>query len=287
MNRFLPSKLSLIALVASICALIVALNAGSNKTPNLAPSPDSLTHVLSTKQIRAAILIYPPTVDIDKQSGKASGFLIDIMNEIARRAGLSITYEPTTFDDLKAAVTSSRYDIVVGGVFINVPRAMNMEFTTPIMYWAGVAAMVPADKVGLYQSLADLNKPSIRVAVIAGTAEYDFVKLNLPLANISPIPNDDITLALAEVAAGRADVAFTDLVTMKKYVAGKPSLAIAFGGKPFNANAAGFAVKLGDADWLQFLNNSILSLQVDGTIDALSRKYNGADIWMLPKNTWQ
>jgi ABC-type amino acid transport substrate-binding protein len=246
----------------------------------------SYSEILARKEIRAGILLYPPTVDFNKTTGEASGFLVDISNEIAKRAGIKIKYEPVSFDDLKAAI-NTRYDVIVGGVFVTVPRARDMAFTRPIMYWAGVAAVVPSDKVGNYKTLADLNKPEIRIASMSGTAELDFVKQNLTNATLTPIPNNDLTVAISEVAAGRADVAFSDLVTAKKFLNGKPGLRLAFGGKAFTGNSAGFVVKKSDTAWLQFLNDSLEALQVDGTIKSLSDKYKGDEIWILPKNPWE
>jgi ABC-type amino acid transport substrate-binding protein len=287
--KFNSRRVASTVAVALVCVVLV-LSLGCDKpnsgAPNVAQSKGSLGQILSRKEIRAGILIYPPTVDFDKTTGEASGFLVDIANEVSKRAGLRVKYEPVAFDDLKAAI-STRYDVIVGGVFVTVPRARDMAFTRPIMYWAGVSAVIPSDKIGNYKALADFNQSGVRIAAITGTAEIDFVKQNLPNATIVPIPNSDVSLAIAEIAAGRADAAFSDLVTAKKYVAGKPGLTIAFGGKTFTANAAGFVVKQGDADWLQFWNDSLLSLQIDGTIKRFSDKYKGDEIWVLPKTPWE
>src|SRR5438105_3859505 len=99
--KWIKAGLYLVCLAIAI-AFVGCFRNNSNPQ-SAASSPNTFSEILVRKQIRAAIVIYPPTVDLEKGSGKPSGFLIDIMDEIAKRAGLTVTYEPTTWDDLKAA----------------------------------------------------------------------------------------------------------------------------------------------------------------------------------------
>jgi polar amino acid transport system substrate-binding protein len=246
---------------------------------------NTLQRAIATKEVRAAYIIYPPTVSVENDTSKPTGFLIEIMDEIAKRANFTVRYEPTTFDDLKLAV--AKYDIVVAGVFVNVPRSRDMALTSPIAFWAGVTAIGKSEITNKFADLADLNKPEVRVAVTQGTAEHDFVRQQLPKATINPIPNSEISLTLAEVPAGRADVAFADAVTIRKFMRDKPGLAVMFNGRQFTTFATSFAVKSGDQEWLNFLNSSLLSLQADGTIRALDKKYGGSELWLLPKDPWK
>lgn len=276
----LVSILSLIA-VFSLCAGC----SKQSQNPDLGKS--TLKRVIGSKVIRAAYIVYPPTVIVKDDAKHPTGFLIDIMNEIANRAKIEVAYQATTFDDLKLAVNSDNIDIVVGGVFVNVPRAREMTFTTPIMYWAGVGAIAKRDALGHFTTLDSVNDKSVRVSVTAGTAEHDFVKQHLTNSQVKPIPSGDLSLTLLEVSAGRADVAFADVVTIKKFLVGKPELAALFDGRPFNTFAAAFVIKNEDQAWLNFLNSSIQSLHDDGTIEQLSRKYEGQNTWLLPRKPWE
>jgi len=275
-------KLTVIALFLISIFAVISCRQNTNSS-----SLDSLIGIKSAKTIRAAYLVYPPTVSVDKDPAAPSGFLIDVMNEIAKRAGLTVTYSPTSFDDFQVAIASNRTDIIVGGVFVNPARAREMSLTVPIMYWSGVMAVGDIGTAQKFSSLAELNAPGVRVAVTAGTAEHEFVKENLPKANIDALPNSDISLTLTEVTAHRADVAFADAVTIRKFMKTNSGVVAMFDGEQFNLFAAAFAVKQGDQNLLNFLNSSILALQVDGTIDTLSKKYNGANIWILPRKPWE
>ena len=254
---------------------------------NEGPTLNTLQDVKQTKIIHAAYVVYPPTVEVDKDPSHPTGFLIDIMNEIAVRAGWTIEYTPTTFDDINAAISSPKNDIIVGGIFVNIPRAKEMSLTVPIMYWNGVSAISAFDKVSQYTTLESVDEPGIKIAVTAGTAEYDFVKQHITKATIDAIPNSDISLTLSEVTSGHADIAFGDAVTIGKFVQAHPNVGVLFNRKPFNTYAASFVVKENDHAWLDFINAALLSLQVDGTIDQFSQKWGGNNIWFLPKRPWE
>jgi polar amino acid transport system substrate-binding protein len=280
--RFLPPTR---VILGALVAILTLAGTGCNERTASPMGRNTLQRVIAKKEIRAAYIVYPPTVSVESDTAKPTGFLIEIMDEIAKRGNFTVKYESITFDDLKLAV--AKYDIVVAGVFVNVPRSRDMALTSPIMFWAGVTAIGSSDTSKKFASLEEINKPEIRVAVTQGTAEHDFVRQQLPKATINPIPNSEIALTLAEVTAGRADVAFADAVTIRKFLQNKPGLALMFGGQQFTTFATSFAVKVGDIEWLNFLNSSLLSLHADGTIRALDKKYGGHELWALPKVPWE
>jgi ABC-type amino acid transport substrate-binding protein len=278
-----------VALAVVLTTLVVFIVNCSKSSPTSSPksTESTLQRVLGTKVVHAVYLVYPPTVSVEKDASHPSGFLVDVMNEIASRAGFQVEYSPTTFDDMKLAISSPNNDVVVGAIFINVPRAKEMDFTTPILYWRGTLGIAAADKAPTFSTWDAVDKPGIRIAVSAGTAEYDYVKQHIHSASINAIPNSDLALTLAEVTSGRADLAFGDAITISKFLNTHSDVALIMGGKQFNGFAASFVTKQNDTAWTAFLSQSITALQVDGTIAALSHKWGGENIWLLPKPPWE
>jgi PAS domain S-box-containing protein len=75
---------------------------------------------------------YPPQYFTDEKTGKPSGFAIDTMDEIARRAGLKINY--LVFNDwtqINSALKEGRIDIIPN-IGISKDRTADMDFTIPI-----------------------------------------------------------------------------------------------------------------------------------------------------------
>jgi ABC-type amino acid transport substrate-binding protein len=280
-SNLIPACLFIALVAVSVFALVAC-----NKPSNAASPLSTLAKVSNSKIIHAVYIVYPPTVSVDKDPAHPSGFLVDVMNEIATRAGWTVEYSPTTFDNMALAVSSPNADVVVGAIFVNVPRAKEMAFTSRILYWQGTLGIATADKASAFKSWSDVDQPGIKIAVSAGTAEADYVKQHIKQANINAIPNSDLSLTLSEVTAGRANIAFGDAVTVKKFLQNNPGVALIMGGTQFNGFAAGFALKQDDSAWQEFLDESILALQADGTIASLSGKWGGANIWALPKQPW-
>ncbi|MHB8091462.1 MAG: transporter substrate-binding domain-containing protein [Syntrophales bacterium] len=75
---------------------------------------------------------FPPQYSLDEQTGQPVGFAIDIMDEVARRAGLKIRY--VIFDEwppIMKALKEGRIDIIPNMGVVE-ERNADMDFTVPI-----------------------------------------------------------------------------------------------------------------------------------------------------------
>ncbi|MBU3926466.1 MAG: transporter substrate-binding domain-containing protein, partial [Bacteroidetes bacterium] len=75
---------------------------------------------------------FPPQYSIDEKTGKPTGFAIDIMDEVASRAGLKIRY--VIFDEwpqLTQALKEGQIDIIPNNGIIE-ERKADMDFTNPV-----------------------------------------------------------------------------------------------------------------------------------------------------------
>lgn len=274
--------LAVVALILSGLAFGSLYFGGENPSAEVTSSASgAFERITKEGVIRAAYVKYPPTVTV--KGDTASGFLVEVMDRIANEADLTVSYEETTFDNMSVALNSGRADLIVGAVFKTIPRAKKMGFTTPIMYWGGTAGVIDTSLRAQVDQLSDLNSPDITVAVTSGTAEQSWARDNIPKANLRSLPNDDISLTLAEVSAGRADVALADAYAVEQFAKSHPDAAPLLGGKQFESFAVSFVVRKEDDELREFLNEAIEALHVKGTIERLSRKYEGdQDIWDLP-----
>lgn len=275
------SPWSVIAILIAAVALVVSLTGRSQELPG---QSSTLDRILREEVIRAGYIIYPPTVDYGDGPETPTGFMTDIMNEIATRAGIVVRYEETSFDNIRTGLSTHRWDVVVGGVFKTIPRALSIAAPRPIMYWAGTTGVIRAGEHRRFGNMDSLNQQNIVVAVTNGTAEHEWVTANLPDADVRALPNDDISLTLVEVTAGRADVAFADAVTVRNFVSRTPNVIPLLEGRQFNSYAVSFALRKEDTDLLRFFDAAIDVLHVDGTIAELSKQYGGDAIWDLPRD---
>src|SRR5690349_1248176 len=68
------------------------------------------------------------------QDGKPTGFLVELVDEIARRIGLRVTYVSTTFAAMLPGVQNHQLDTAAFGVLVTPKREAVVSFTTATGY---------------------------------------------------------------------------------------------------------------------------------------------------------
>ena len=123
----------------------------------------------------------------------------------------------------------------------------------------------------LFLSLADLDKPEIRVLINPGGLNEKFANENLTQATIivydknEEIPN--------QVAEGNADVMITEITEAPWYVQNDSRLAAPLMNTPFTHGEIGVLMRKGQEDLLTLVNTVIAQMKVDGSLRQLHEKY--------------
>jgi len=241
--------------------------------------------VLNTKKTKVGVVPYAPIVIVDPATRELSGFAIDAMRAIGEGGGFEIEFEVLDWATMNAALAGGKIDAVVSAIFRNPQRAKEFTFTVPTMYF-GQSAIVRADDQSI-RTAADLKRPGLRVAVLAGEAGAEYVRRFMPQAQVTTLTGSDLTIPMMEVVSGRADIAFGDLATCRRFAANNTSVRNVFSDDPLNVSAACFMLRRGDSAWLDFLNVSIETLLFSGELDELNAKYNQDGIWIPISKPWQ
>ncbi len=245
-----------------------------------------IDRVRSSHRLKAAYVVYPPFVIKDSNSGKLSGYFIDLMSEIAFNGQFQVDYEEAKWGTMVAGLESKRYDIVVSGIFPTIPRSFAASFARPIMY-VGLSAVVPATDTR--QWTADtLKNPGLRIAVVNGEVGHEYLKRYLPNAQAIVLDTADISRAALEVLSGRADVAIAESITMVEFAAANPKVKALFVENPLQVFGSTFMIRRGDPDWLNFINTSIDFLEASGSLRALDTKYKSySGLWRDRTLPWK
>lgn len=242
--------------------------------------------VKSSHRLHAAYVVYPPFVEKDANTGRLSGYFIDLMNEIASQGDFTVDYEEANWGSMVAGLESNRYDVVVSGIFPTIPRSFSAAFARPIMY-IGLSAVVPKNDKHQW-TVEDLQKPGLRVAVVNGEVGDEYAQRNLPHAKLIVLDTADIARAAVEVQQGRADVAIAAGNTLVDFAAKNPEVRPIFVDKPLQVFGCTLMIRRGDPDWLNFLNTSIDQLEASGELQRLEKKYKSTPtLWLDHTLPWQ
>ncbi|MEK6924372.1 MAG: ABC transporter substrate-binding protein [Candidatus Micrarchaeota archaeon] len=267
--------------LAGVIAAVVIVAIVIFTVPSAAQAPESsLDRITRDGVIRACWVHYPPVSSLDAKTGKVTGHMVDSFEWIAREANLKVEWREVSWGTLAAGLGSGDCDVIVSAIFEKIPRAKAIAFTKPIIF-IGDSALARKEDARQFKNLHDLNKSSVRIAVVQGESGQYFAEKNLPLAQKIALPGSDISLALAMVSAGRADVAITDSWTIRQYAREHDETVDLFANNPLEINPAGWAVRKQDLELLNFLDTAINYAEVNGVFKKDELKY-GAD-WLHEK----
>src|SRR3989338_2786319 len=170
MNTKSNLSTSIVSVIALI-ALVVSLLAFLKVSPVNLGTSDSLAKILKTKQMDVCVAEWPPASIKDAKTGKYSGHDIDAYEMIAKEIGATVVYHDTTFGNMPAAIQSGVCDMGTS-LFIKISRSAAVDFTRPILY-GGDSALVRSGDVR-FQSVADINKAGVKIAVATGESGHIF-----------------------------------------------------------------------------------------------------------------
>ena len=215
---------------------------------------------------------YRPLSFCEPETGEHWGFGIEVAGEIASRLGVSVSFVKTSWPTLTADVLDEpqKFDFAIGGITITDARRETMLMSDGYLT-NGKTILCRASDATRFQSLADLDKPDVRVMVNPGGLNEKFANENLTHSTIIVHQkNEEIPTLVAE---GRADVMITEITEAPYYVRTDSRLAAPLLNKPFNHGEIGVLMRKGQEDLLLLVNDVIRQMKSYGSLRRLHEKY--------------
>jgi len=205
-------------------------------------------------------------------NGTYWGFGIEVANEIAKSLGVGVQFVKTSWPSLTADVQTEpqMFDFAIGGITITGTRKETMLMSEGYLA-NGKTILCRASERDRYTSLADIDKPEVRVMVNPGGLNEKFANDNLTHATIIVHPkNEEIPTLIAD---GEADVMITEITEAPYYVQTDSRLAAPLLNAPFTHGEIGVLMQKGQEDLLRMVNNTIRKIKQDGNLRRLHEKY--------------
>ena len=226
---------------------------------------------------RGSILIgttgdYRPLSFREQETGEYWGFGIEMAHEIANRLDVDITFKPTSWPTLTTDVLAEpqKFDLAIGGITITDARRETMLMSEGYLA-NGKTILCRSTEADSFQSLADIDKPEVRVMVNPGGLNEKFANENLTHATIIiHQKNEEIPSLIAE---GEADVMITEITEAPYYIQTDSRLSAPLLNSPFTHGEIGVLMPKGQDDLLEMANNVIRQMKSDGSLRRLHEKY--------------
>lgn len=215
---------------------------------------------------------YKPMSYFNQKTGEYEGIDAELSKLIAESLGVKIEYVKTTWSTLTADTLAGKFDIALCGISRNYAREKVMAMSDA--YGVGIfgkTILCRKSDAKKFKSLADIDKPNVRVMINPGGTNEKFANANLKHAQII-IYNDNAEIP-HQISIGKADIMITETVEALTYIKADKNLAAPLINQPFTRHSCGILMQKGDQDFLNYINFVLEELRMDGTLEKLENKY--------------
>jgi ABC-type amino acid transport substrate-binding protein len=219
----------------------------------------------ATKIRVATDATWPPFEYVNEQTKQIEGFDIDLLNGVAKKAGLEVEYINVGFDPLLAGIAQCQYDAAISSITITEDRAKEMLFSDPY-FAAGQIVTVRLDETAI-KSKDNLSGKTVG-AQIGTTGAIEIGKI--PGATLKTY--DDIGLAFQDLMNKQIDAVVADNPLALGYV-GENEDKLKTAGNIFTEENYGIAICKSKADLVSKINAGLKAVKKDGLIDELTKKW--------------
>jgi cyclohexadienyl dehydratase len=230
-----------------------------------------LNRILSDGKVRVGTTgDFNPMSFRDPETKELDGHQIDAAKQLAEDMGVEVEFVMTDWKTLLSGLTADKYDIVMTGTSMTVARAKAVGYTLP---WGrtGYMPLTRKEVADKFKSWADLNNADVTVAYNLGTSFEEFVKKELPNAQVKRVESP--ARDWQELVAGRVDVTMSSILEAGVLAKTHENLVPLFADDIRNSVPLGFLVPQEDQIWLNFVNNWIMMKQSTGYFKELNEKW--------------
>lgn len=210
--------------------------------------------------IRVGMSTFVPWAMKDKQ-GNLVGFEIDVAKKLADDMGVKIEFIPTAWSGIIPALLTGKFDVIIGGMGITPKRNLKVNFTIPYDY-SGMSMVAHTVRAKGFTSLDDFNKKNVSVAARMGTTAEQAARKYMPNATLKLFENEG--QALQELNLGRIHAVVSSAPMPIFHALKYPDKLFVPLKENFTREPIGFAIRKGDHDALNYLNNWVLNMHAQG-----------------------
>ena len=246
--------------VALVILLMIPTGTIAGKLQRGLVRESALERVLKRGVLRVGMSTFVPWAMKDK-TGKLIGFEIDIATRLAHDMGVEAQFVPTKWAGIIPALLTGKFDVIIGGMGIRPDRNLKVNFSIPYDY-TGMSMVAHRELATGHHSLERFDHPGVILGARLGSTAATAAKRFMPRAQLRLF--DDEPQAYQELLTGRVH-AVVGSAPLPAYQALKyPEKLFLPLDSPFTREPIGFALRKGDFDTLNYLDNWIRVVEAEG-----------------------
>ncbi len=254
-------NLRCLALIGTLAALLAAAPpAPAGELQQKLAAESMIEQAVRRGVLRVGMSTFVPWAMTDK-NGQLIGFEIDVATRLARDLGLKAEFVPTKWAGIIPALLTGKFDVIIGGMGILPQRNLKVNFSIPYDH-SGVAIAAHKELAAGFQRLEDFNRPEVTVTARLGSTAATAADKLLPLARKRFF--DDESQVIQELLNGRAHALLAGAPLPRYQVLKHPDRLFLPVAGTITREPIGFAVRKGDFDTLNVLDNWIRVVEAEG-----------------------
>ncbi|MEP6607185.1 MAG: transporter substrate-binding domain-containing protein [Burkholderiaceae bacterium] len=204
-----------------------------------------------------------------RPDGTYEGLDVDLVRSAAKALGAEAEFVksawPTLMKDFQ-----EKCDVGVGGISVTLDRQKTAFFSSPYMV-NGKAPITKCENVRKFQTVADIDKPSVTVIENPGGSNERFARANFKQAKIV-IFNDNTTI-FDEILKGNADVMISESVETIVQQKLRPGLCAVNPDKPLQYGEMAWLLPRGDAAFKAWFDQWLHLAKASGEYDKIVARW--------------
>ncbi|MDN0073663.1 transporter substrate-binding domain-containing protein [Crenobacter sp. SG2303] len=202
--------------------------------------------------------------------GTYEGLDVDLVRSLADSLGAKVQFVATSWPKLMDDFTASKCDIAAGGISVSLDRQRKAWFSAPYMV-NGKVPLVRCADVKHYQTLADIDKPGVRVITNPGGSNERYARAHFTHATLTIHP-ENLTI-FEELLAGRADVFVTESAEARVQQHLRPGLCAVNPDKPLQYSENALLLPRGDVVTKAYVDQWLHLLKASGELQNISQRW--------------
>ncbi len=230
----------------------------------------TLNQIVQSGELRVGLEPGYMPFEMKDKKGRIIGYDVDIAKAMAKAMGVKLKLVPTAFDGIIAGLITNKFDVIISGMTITQQRNLKVNFSDPYIV-VGQTVLVNKDLQNTIKKAKDLDNEKYTITAKLGQTGEIVARKFFKKAKV--ITFDTEGDAVAEVLNGRAAAFINDHPYNSMFMDSKGKGKLVHLDKSLTYEPLAFAIRKGDPDFLNWLNNFLKQIKEDKVINLHERLY--------------
>ncbi|MET3697760.1 amino acid ABC transporter substrate-binding protein (PAAT family) [Bacillus oleivorans] len=251
--------------IVGLLLLVVVTACGSGEATSGNGEKSALERVLESEVLRVGFEGTYRPFNYLGDDNEYTGFDVDIANELAKRLGVKTEFVATKWDSLIGGLKADKFDIIIAQMTVTEERKKSVDFTDPYVVTGSV--LITREDTNDISVLEDIKGKKVGVG---GGTTFEEVARSVEGANVNLYQS--LNDYLQDLINGRLDVIINDQLLMSHNIK-EENLPVKIVSDILNKDEIGMAVKKGNEDFVQKINEELKKMKEDGTYTEIYKKW--------------